>query len=82
MVIGEDISLIGCDLNERIQLFKPQITGVEQPEEEIGETVAELLLQRLHQKAAEGADAMRGSMGQKILLNPRFVVRDSCKKLE
>lgn len=82
MVIGEDISLIGCDLNERIQLFKPQITGVEQPEEDIGETVAELLLQRLHQKAAEGVDAMRESMGQKILLNPRFVVRDSCKRLE
>ena len=82
MMIGEDISLIGCDLNERIQLFKPQITGVEQPEEEIGETVAELLLQRLHQKAAWGVDAMRESMGQKILLNPRFVVRDSCKRLK
>ncbi len=82
LMIGEDISLIGCDLNERIQLFKPQITGVEQPEEEIGETVAGLLLQRLRQKMAEGADAMRESMGQKILLNPRFVIRDSCKNLK
>jgi len=82
LAIGEDISLIGCDLNERIQLFKPQITGVEQPEEEIGETVAGLLLQRLRQKALEGVDAMRESIGQKILLNPRFVIRDSCKNLK
>lgn len=81
LTIGEDISLIGCDLNERLQLFRPQITGVEQPEEEIGETVAGLLLQRLRQKNKEGADAMRESIGQKILLNPRFVARDSCKNI-
>lgn len=80
--IGEDISLIGCDLNERIQLSSPQITNVKQPEQEIGRMVAELLLQRLKQKKTGGTEEMLQNIGHKILLAPVMDIRESCKKLE
>ena len=80
--IGEDISLIGCDLNERVQLSSPQITNVRQPEQEIGRMVADLLLQRLEQKRMGGTEEMLQNIGHKILLSPIMDIRESCKKLE
>lgn len=79
--IGSDISLIGCDLNERVQLMTPQITCIEQQEEQIGEKVASLLLKRLEQKQRSGTDAMAESYGEKILLAPELNIRESCKRL-
>ncbi len=79
--IGEDISLIGCDLNERIQLSTPQITNVKQPEQEIGQMVASLLLQRLKQKQMGGTGEMLQDIGRKVLLSPIMDIRESCKKI-
>ena len=79
--IGEDISLIGCDLNHRLQLLSPQITGIEQPVEQIGQTVAELLIDRLNVKQNSGVEEMLKRAGQKILYSTTLIERESCKKL-
>ena len=59
----------------------PQITCIEQQEEQIGEKVASLLLKRLEQKQRSGTDAMAESYGEKILLAPELNIRESCKRL-
>ncbi len=80
--IGEDISLVGCDLNHRLQLLSPQITGVEQPVEQIGQTVAELLIGRLNVKQNDGVEEMLRRAGQRVFYSSTLIARESCIDLK
>lgn len=76
----EDIALIGFDFHDKTGLLSPGITTMRQPEQEIGELTAELLLKRLSVKNAPGSKLNRRSQseaGQRTLLIPFLDVQHS-----
>lgn len=71
--IPEDISLIGFDYFELSDIIQPKLTVVEQPIEEMGTMIGELILKAIREK--ETADYTRLDLPTKLLW------RDSVKKI-
>ncbi len=69
MRIPDDIALAAFDGIAWMSIFPPEITRVEQPTYEIGQTAARLLLQRI---------ANRDSPMRQVMLECELVVRQSC----
>lgn len=69
--IPEDVAIVGFDDFEMADIFKPSITVVRQPSQELGRVAAELLFERLTAKEVSLS-------GQQITLPVEFVVRESC----
>jgi len=68
-----DISVAGIDDFEWSGAFEPRLTTAAQPIAEIGTKAVELLLGRLSHTVGDGP--------RRILLQPRLVLRDSCKQM-
>jgi LacI family transcriptional regulator len=71
--IPEDVSLIGFDYFELLDVIDPPLTLVEQPIEQIARTAADLLLTRLRQDYTDFANT--------VTLNTRMLLRDSVRSL-
>jgi len=67
--VPEDLSFIAFDNLDWTTLVQPALTVIEQPVSTIGTRAAEVLLDRL--------DGTRNTPGQEILLETRFIERDS-----
>ncbi|MCL6445615.1 MAG: LacI family transcriptional regulator [Alicyclobacillus sp.] len=67
-VIPRDLSVVGFDDIDIAQWMFPALTTVRQPFEEIGQTAAKLLMQRLQHVAGPAT---------RILLKPELIVRNS-----
>jgi LacI family transcriptional regulator len=68
--IPDDIGLVGFDDSPIAELLRPTVTVVAQPVLEIGRTAAELLL-----------DAEPNRSARDVVLAPRLVVRESCRRV-
>ena len=68
--IPKDIVLVGFDVHDPSGLITLSITTIIQPEENIGEVAAELMLKRLKENGERH--------NQKIILEPDILIRDSC----
>lgn len=79
--IGRDISIAGCDVRDKLQLSVPQITSILQPEDEIGQCAASVLLERLEQKSKREDSSFLREVGRQVLLEPNLLIRDSCKPI-
>jgi len=71
--IPDDVSLIGFDKFDLIDVIEPPLTLVSQPFEKIAQTVAELLLKRLHGDYAD--------FPQSVTLNTQMLMGESIKTL-
>lgn len=67
--IPEEIAIVGFDDIELASVVSPRLTTIAQPKEEGGRIAASLLLQRINKTGPREP--------QKILLEPRLVVRES-----
>lgn len=67
--VPDDVAVVGWDDNPLYELIDPPLTVVAQSSAEIGRVAAELLFERV---------ARPGRPPQRILVNPRLVVRASC----
>jgi LacI family transcriptional regulator len=76
----DDIALIGFDFHDKTGLLTPGITTMRQPEKEIGELTAELLLKRLAAKGVQRGKQLKKppyEAGQRTLLIPYLDVKQS-----
>jgi len=71
--IPEEIAIVGFDDVELAAVVSPGLTTIAQPKEEEGRIAADLLLKRINKTAPKES--------QKILLEPRLVVRESTTKI-
>ncbi len=71
--IPEDISIIGYDDIELTTFFRPYLTTIHQPREEVATLTCEILLELIKSK--------RKTEKRKIILKPKLVIRDSCVSL-
>jgi LacI family transcriptional regulator len=71
--IPEDISFIGFDHFEAIDVVEPPLTVIEQPIERIGQLAAELVLKRIQGDYADFPTTVK--------LNTKMVIRNSVQKL-
>jgi len=71
--IPEDISFIGFDHFEAIDVVEPPLTVIEQPIERIGQLAAELILKRIQGDYTDFPTTMK--------LNTKMVIRNSVQKL-
>jgi len=70
--IPEHICLVGFDDIKAISHTEPLLSTIRQPLYKVGETAAKLLFQLLNNK---------GSKSQKIILDTKPVIRESCGAL-
>ncbi|MGQ9629854.1 MAG: LacI family DNA-binding transcriptional regulator [bacterium] len=70
--IPEDISLVGYDDIEGARFFDPPLTTVRQDQFSMGEKAVDLLLKQM-------SDPGRP---EKILLEPKLIIRQSCRRIE
>jgi LacI family transcriptional regulator len=68
--VPKDIALVGYDDVKMGTYFKPRLTTVHQPREEIAVLGCERLIELLH--------SSKPKVGQKLILPPRLVIRDTC----
>jgi len=71
--IPKDISLIGYDEIPGHAIFKPTMTYIQQPIEELGKNATEILLQKI-------AHPHRRKK-QNVFLAPRLIIGNSCKRI-
>ena len=69
--IPDDVAVVGFDDFEMADIFKPSITVVRQPWNELGRVAAELLFARLAAKEV-------ALSGEQITLQVEFIIRESC----
>ena len=69
--LADEVAISGFDDFDMAGIFKPGITVVRQPAQELGRVTAELLFARLAEKNASGA-------GKRIVLPVELVIRESC----
>ena len=67
----DGISVIGFDNTELAAVISPSLTTVAQPIEEIAEIATQRLLKRIE---------MRDGEVKQIILEPRLIIRETCKK--
>ncbi|MDR1797541.1 MAG: LacI family transcriptional regulator [Clostridiales Family XIII bacterium] len=72
--IPSDISVLGFDAMDWLQIVEPKLTIVEQPMREMGRIAAEILLKRLGENGEKGAK-------QAIVLSAKLNIGKSIKKL-
>jgi len=72
--IPEDIALVGFDVHDKSGLITPGITSVRQPENYIGKTVANLVINRLKEKKG---NSHMNPVYQHIVLEPSLEIRKS-----
>ncbi len=66
---GRDFSVVGCDGIAETALWRPALTTIAIPNQDIGATAANLLMRRV--EAPDHPD-------ERILMEPRLVIRSSC----
>ena len=71
--IPDDISIIGYDDHYYSELFDPPLTTIAQPVEDLGKISMEILLEKIRKK--------RYKKNQLIQLQPKLILRSSCKKI-
>ena len=71
--IPEELSLIGFDNLELMSVVQPPLSLVDQPIQEIGETVAKILLQRLSEEGDYTPSLTR--------LKGKVIIKDSVKNM-
>jgi DNA-binding LacI/PurR family transcriptional regulator len=72
--IPGDISVVGFDVHDPSGgLMRPGITTVIQQESGIGKIACQLLLDRINQP--------EGRVNRKILLQPEFLIKESCRAI-
>jgi LacI family transcriptional regulator len=71
--VPQDISIVGFDVHDRTGLIRPGITTILQNEEQIGRLCVELLM-----KGSQSDQRSDGAHSQRILLEPRLLLRESC----
>lgn len=78
--IPGDIALVGFDVHDKSGLLYPGITTMRQPEQQIGELTAELLLKRLAERGQQKGKAAKKAkydVGQRTLLQPYLEIKQS-----
>ncbi len=70
----DDIALIGFDVYDKTGLVHPEITTIRQPEKQIGNLTAEILLRKMKYTTEQ----IKETQGQKTLLRPYLDEKDSC----
>lgn len=73
LIIPEDISVVGFDHFELSDILQPKLTVIEQPVQQIGETVGALLIQKIKEEKTEN---------RVIELPTAFLWRNSIKKMK
>lgn len=69
LVVGHDVSITGFDNIPMAEHAHPPLTTVHQPIYQIGTTVCDMLIRRIHGEARDP---------EQILLTPSLIVRQSC----
>ena len=72
--VPEELSVIGFDHFSETDVFRPLLTVIEQPLEEIGKTVGELIMKRIKDDYTD--------FPQTFKLKTRMLIRDSVRKLD
>ena len=72
--IPDDVALVGFDVHDKSGLITPGITSVRQPETYIGNTVANLVINRLKEKKS---NPRMNPVYQHIVLEPSLEIRKS-----
>jgi len=70
----EDIALIGFDVHDKSGLITPGITSIRQPENNIGNIVADLIIKRLKEKQQDNGTPQ---ISQRIILEPYLEINRS-----
>ena len=70
--VPEDVSVLGYDNIFIDELIKPGITTVATPLEQLGVKAVKILLNNISKEKAEGL---------KVVLEPKIIVRDSCRSI-
>ena len=73
--IPEDVALVGFDVHDKSGLISPGITSVRQPENNIGNIVADMIIKRLDEKNQN--EELDDSIGQRIILEPVLEIKKS-----
>ena len=69
----EDLSLIGFDDIETSSHLEVALTSISQPIDKMGQMAVEILVERSEKKDSKEL--------QKIVLEPKLVIRESCRKI-
>ena len=70
--VPQDISLVGYDDIELCQYFKPYLTTIHQPREQMAKLTCERLVELINAK--------RIKRSREIVLQPTLIIRDSCQQ--
>ncbi|MGN1175098.1 MAG: GntR family transcriptional regulator [Roseburia sp.] len=70
--VPEDISVTGYDNSFIAENNSVKLTTIAHPQEKLGKMAAEMLLSMIK-------DGQKKEMGEKILIEPELIIRDSCK---
>jgi len=73
MKIPQDLSLIGFDDIETSSHLEVPLTSISQPMDKMGQMAVEILVERSEKKDSKEL--------QKIVLEPKLVIRESCRKI-
>jgi len=68
-IVPADLAVVGFDNIELASYTMPPLTTISQPIQEIGRTAAELLVERINEKASDP---------RRVLLSSKLIVRGSC----
>ncbi|RDI90893.1 transcriptional regulator [Thermosipho africanus Ob7] len=71
--VPEDISLVGFDDAPYVKYIVPPLTTIKQPRWEMGQTAAQLLIERIQNKGS--------NIPKNVILQPQLIVRKSVKKI-
>lgn len=75
LTIPDDIALVGFDVHDKSGLITPGITSIRQPENDIGNIVADLVIKRLREK--QQSDPAMDTINQRIILEPTLEIKKS-----
>ena len=74
----DDIALVGFDVHDKSGLITPGITSIRQPENNIGNIVADLVIKRLQEKKRSTKSGTVSEMPkQRIVLEPTLDIKDT-----
>ncbi len=76
----DDIALVGFDVHDKSGLITPGITSIRQPESNIGNIVADLVIKRLQEKKHSAKSGIsKETPKQRIVLEPTLDIKDTSK---